>query len=742
MPKGTLLRRWNDWSAGIGHLVDDGRTPGMSYTSGLLGLRGELRPAPFLNVVTSSIFKIFLSYRLSASVAWKQAACSIAPASGSSVAIFGASSSDKDNGTTLTYSHTVPSVGGDNIAIYVIVHNDSNADPSSVTYAGDALTRVVGITTTTERVSIWRRVNPSRASNDVVITFAGGTDIISEAVAFSGVHQSTPETDTNSDNNSNSGPVDSELDAETGGAAITALSYDDTAKVVTFDHKQVALDFATQGTMAGAASYRTFTQPDHHFQYFFEATADTDIQHPFLYTLRGSRFVVGVALHKIDLSNADFANFEAGSLTVGTSHFPGQSAKYEGFWWIPASNDNTPRKLSVVGVGDTTTDTLDAPASPFVPGADHLVAFGNQLAGHVREKIAGIPGFQGLGAQDGGVRILTVGGAPATAGDWGSPFPVGDVTDRAAGMVNLQGATFVLMPDGLYSFNSKGRSGLVHGDLGAWENAHNNIPLSTYKGSIVIPHPSGLLLYTLGEEPINIGVDRGSALGSMPASGVTELHGGIHHSTDTVADFIYEVYQPDSSSTKALLLCGYQVDRSFVWQSLGTLTLPDAEVMLGCKVARNSRPDSASYVTPTLWSQSGVDLVYMKLDPAASPFHARSDAHKVTASADAYMSELRFTEPVDLTELVVHTSKDMVSGDEFQISLLVNGTGDDIDVGPPVRGSGTRHVRTIDRKKGGKNVTSLVLHVNWVATSTANRVPPVIQSIELYGKPSVGGEEE
>jgi hypothetical protein len=102
------------------------------------------------------------------------------------------------------------------------------------------------------------------------------------------------------------------------------------------------------------------------------------------------------------------------------------------------------------------------------------------------------------------------------------------------------------------------------------------------------------------------------------------------------------------------------------------------------------------------------------------------------------MSELRFTQPVDLTEIVVHTSKDMLDGDEFQISLLVNGTGDDIDVGPPVRGSGSRHPRVIDRAKGGKKVTSLVLRVNWVATSTTDRVPPVIQSIELYGSPSVG----
>ncbi len=91
---------------------------------------------------------------------------------------------------------------------------------------------------------------------------------------------------------------------------------------------------------------------------------------------------------------------------------------------------------------------------------------------------------------------------------------------------------------------------------------------------------------------------------------------------------------------------------------------------------------------------------------------------------------------------MVLTPEEQASGDEFQISLLTNGTGDDIDVGPPCKGAAARHRLVINRAKGGKNVTSLVLHVNWVATSAANRVPPVIQSIELYGKPSVGGEEK
>ncbi|KKL86188.1 hypothetical protein LCGC14_1947260, partial [marine sediment metagenome] len=174
-----------------------------------------------------------------------------------------------------------------------------------------------------------------------------------------------------------------------------------------------------------------------------------------------------------------------------------------------------------------------------------------------------------------------------------------------------------------------------------------------------------------------------------------------------------------------------------VTQSLGTSALPAVPDLNGCTVVLNGTPISSAYTTPTLFFGDGSGLRYIILDPRASPFRARADTHKVTTSADAYMSELRFTEPVDLTEIVVRTSSDMASGDEFQISLIVNGTGDDVDVGPPARGSGTRHARTIDRH----NVTDVTVHVNWTATDATDRVPPAIHSIELFGKPSVGEVE-
>ncbi len=734
-PPGTLLRRYNDWSAGIGHLIDDGRTPGLAYSSGLLGLKGELRPAPFLNVSTTGLAQVLMSYSMSTSNAKRQAVHAVVQAATAGTTPSRIGSVTEINASTEAYT---VSTDGSNRALFVVVMVDAGSAPTGVTYDGDAMTQIIESTGGGTSLTLWVRVNPSTGANNIIITHGSASVFEGFACAYKDVDQSTPTSGaTNSTADaSTSGPVNSAVTTVADGMLLGAFATA-TAIAVIVDSQQTELLNVNGATYQVVGSERAVPSvlSDFHFQYFFEANANTDDAHPFLYAIRGFRRGTHVTLHKVDLSNGDFATFESGSEVFSVnpgSSWPGQPAKYEGFWWLSAGNDNTPRTLSVVGTGDQTTDTIAASASPFVPGADHLVAFGNQLAGHVREGVSGLPGLPGIGTNDGGVSILTIGGAPATAANWGSVFPVGDVTDRAAGLINRQGATFVLMPDGLYSFNSKGRSGLVHGSLGAWENAHINIPMSTYKGSIVIPHPSGLLLYTLGEEPINIGVDKEAALGLLPPSGVSELHGGIHHSTDTVSDFIYEVYQPDNTSTTALLLCGYQGNKVFVWQALGTLTLNDAQMMMGCKVARNGRSESQSHVTPTLWAQSGSDLVYIKLDPSASPFHSRADTHKVITSGEAWFPELTFMEPVNIRGLVVIASSDMAAGDEWKISMIVNGTGKEIAIGWVK--SGGRQVLPLDRQ----GITRVSLHVEFTGTSTADRVPPALKEMSLFGTPTVG----
>ncbi|KKK71731.1 hypothetical protein LCGC14_2910980, partial [marine sediment metagenome] len=376
------------------------------------------------------------------------------------------------------------------------------------------------------------------------------------------------------------------------------------------------------------------------------------------------------------------------SAPFATKLYAGQPARYQGLWFFPAGNDWTPRELTTVGSTTVAGDTLTAAGSGYAPGADHFANLGPQLVSAVQD-----------GTNGGGVRILALDGAPRTSANWGSAFQVGDKKERPAGLRSLQNMSFVLNREGMFSFNSKGRSGLVFEDLRSWPNTFKNGVLIPREGGLVFRHPSGLRSYFLGENPEGTGIDSRLPSKPLPPSGPTEVHGGYYHGVVVVGDFTYALYQPDPNTSSALILVDYKgpQGKGLVTQSLGTTTLPNIDDLNGCTVVLTGFPVSTDYTTPTLFFADVSDLRYVILDARASPFRSRADTHKVTTSADAYMSELRFTEPVDLTELVVHTSSDMVSGDEFQMSLIVNGSGDDIDVGPPVRGSGTRHPRTLDR---------------------------------------------
>lgn len=434
-------------------------------------------------------------------------------------------------------------------------------------------------------------------------------------------------------------------------------------------------------------------------------------------------------MHKIDLSNADFATLESGSHSLSgfALQQPGQPAKYKGFWWVPTGNDNRAYNLTVIGTGDVSTDTFVGLATPFEPGADHLALLGDQLVGHVREGVSGIPGLGGVGSQAGGVRILKPDGNPATAADWGQEFPVGEITERAGGLITLGGATFVLNRDGLYSFNSRGRSGEVFSDLRQWQNPHANIPMKVWKGGIVICHPSGLLFYIPGDVPFKFGIETKSDVWMIPPSGVTEMHTGLYHDVSIVGDFLYAIYQPDLSSTTALVMVCYGEPPKVTWQILGSITLNDAQYMAGITVATSGRPLATTRVTPTVWFGNGADLDYVILDSAAGPFRSRGDTHKVVQSGEAFMSEVRFAVPIDLTELVVYCS-DMLSADQWQFSMIINHNQENVNVG--VARGNSRIAFPLNHKR----VHSLSLRITWSTTNIDDRVPPTLNRAELFGK--------
>ncbi|KKL15229.1 hypothetical protein LCGC14_2507680, partial [marine sediment metagenome] len=296
----------------------------------------------------------------------------------------------------------------------------------------------------------------------------------------------------------------------------------------------------------------------------------------------------------------------------------------------------------------------------------------------------------------------------------------------------LSGASFVLTAEGLFSFNSKGRSGLVFEDFRAWRGAFDSIPMPAWKGGLFISHPTGLQFYTPGELPVYVGV--GSKSKGLPLSGVTEFTRGRYMGVHATGEFIWAIYQPDISSTTVQVQCGYTLSddpTDLTWQVVTTTTLNDAQHLLNCFVSAQSQPLSSTYSTPVCWFGDETDLSYVVLDPQAGPFRARADIHRVNVSADAYMSELLFPEPVDLTELVVYT-QDMLSDDtdEWQMSFIVNATGNEENFAPIVTNGRTVISLT------NKLVHRLTLHVQWIATSTSDRVPPTIAKIELFGKPT------
>jgi hypothetical protein len=646
-------------------------------------------------------------------------------------------------------SHTTAANDNRILLVYAGQFDASGAIPTGVTYGGVALTRLNSkvIGGSFGNISIWYLADPDTGTGTIEITWAVTRGVqLGIAETWYKVDQSGPFGATASGSAANdAGVARATVSSASGETVINVGACGDSVQTMTVvnetEVKNITAGDARMATSyeAGAASVT--------MDWTLGSACDWGVLGvpllgaspgpSYLYAQRGKKSGSSstVKVNKISLANSDFSNLETGEHDLTPLTIPGQPVRHSGsgtsggFWFFPLGDNQKPRKLSVVGSGAVSNDTLDATATAL--GADHFTNLGSQVSASLAHS----------SNDGGGLRILAVDGDVDVEANWGSPFKTGDRSERAAGLRSLCGLTFVLNVEGLYSFNKSARTGLVFEDFRTWRHVFDNIAIAPWKGGLVLSHPTGLLFYRPGELPINIGLNADVGGSSLVPSGPSELRGGRYHGLAPTGDFLWTIYQPDVSSTTANVMVGYPREddpADLIWQQIGTTTLQDTDHMLGCFVSVGGKPRSPEYVTPTLWYGDGDDIRYVVLGTTASPFRTRADTHALVTSGDSYMSELRFTEPVDLTGIVVQTSPDMVDGDEFQISILVNGTGDDVDVGPPIHGAGVRHPRKIERR--GK-VSSLVLRVNWVATSSANRVPPVIQAIELFGSPSVGEVE-
>jgi len=100
------------------------------------------------------------------------------------------SSAQTLNATSLTWSHTV--AAGTNRVLFVELAIDGlGANVTGVTYGGVALTQV-GRGTGNHAIEIWRLINPTVGTANVVASFSGSTPAAGGATTFNGVHQTTP----------------------------------------------------------------------------------------------------------------------------------------------------------------------------------------------------------------------------------------------------------------------------------------------------------------------------------------------------------------------------------------------------------------------------------------------------------------------------------------------------------------------------------------------------------------------
>jgi len=454
------------------------------------------------------------------------------------------------------------------------------------------------------------------------------------------------------------------------------------------------------------------------FQHFFSAqrTAGTPaVDDVFIYVFtRDSTTTTNI--HKISGRNADFGTLlETYSEAAGTVN--GRPQKYNGRWCYG-------RDTGAVGTINEFTTINNPPTDDAFTGGtvvarvSHLALLGSQMVRVV---------------QGSGVGILKVGGAAATEADWGSTFPASDAADLILAVATTQGLTYVLNRDGLYTFNSKGRAGMVLGDLGGYrqERPVCSVIVPAF-GGIVFPHPTGLIYYEPGGRPINISPKRGG----MVPSGVTSLQdlgAGRFHGLVGTGSGLYAIFQPDETQTTFLVLWGQPTQpgnpSTLRWHCVhkGTLDVIYNEFP-GIGFIGNTFPTSASYPRPVICFGETDDFVYMITDHRGYPLLQRGDNLSTPTSGTVIFSELFFPEPRRLAELVVHTT-DMAVGDAIQFSVSVNNGGSFVNLGAPVESNG----RSARLSSDGQNVNRVLLKATYSSTAANPKVPLAIKRMELYG---------
>jgi hypothetical protein len=497
-----------------------------------------------------------------------------------------------------------------------------------------------------------------------------------------------------------------------------------TGEVPTFD-----VYHGTDTDMHAVGSY--IDDPWHKWQvhYFFEESIASDDQ--YLYVIRGRPADADdtapnisdppVLINKISLKSGDFGQ-DLGAWEFPNLTDPGQVARWQGKWYLPSGGTTDPRELTV-GSGTIEADTLSAITD----------SGGTNTVEHIANR-----GPQVMGARGGsGIRYTSIIagtiGNPKLEANWSSYFPVGDINERPSGLSSVDGVDLVMNSEGLWSFivddNNFLGSSLVFEDFRIWKNLFPNIPISPWKGGLLIPHPSGLLFWIPGQQPTNIGFDARAVSFADPPTNVTDYKKGRYLGVVGVGDYIYTIYQPDITLTTVYILCGYLYTGAaktseIIWQSLGSSNLFDPDYSANVGVALLGKPISSSYETATLWFNNGNDLRYVYLDSRGGPFRVQ----QTTQSGFVLLSELFFPDSVNMTEMIIYT-QGMRAGDSWQLSIF-NDNGTETNMGAPITTNG-QNVIKIDRH----SVYRAMFKLTWASSiETESTAIPAIKRIQLYGE--------
>ena len=108
---------------------------------------------------------------------------------------FDARSVSVGTAVTFTFPHTV-GIGSDRVMIVGVSVYNANKTVSSISYAGQALTRLGfldgGSGSNDRRMEMWRLVNPPMGTANVVVTMSSSAKVVVGAASFFGVNPATP----------------------------------------------------------------------------------------------------------------------------------------------------------------------------------------------------------------------------------------------------------------------------------------------------------------------------------------------------------------------------------------------------------------------------------------------------------------------------------------------------------------------------------------------------------------------